>query len=313
MVPIRGKCRLSHRCHRRTAPRPWRWTSGAPRWRRRWSTGMALSWSRPTCQPPDPTVPKKCSAHWRRSSTGSGPTGRRHRSSAVSVAADRCWPMGRLFPRSTSGRGEGSPCATDCRLRSGCRCRWTTTPKPWRLPRDGWEPLGGWTTISPWWCPPVSAAGSSSTIDYWTASTGMPGISDTWWSSRTAEPVRAEDAVASRPRRQGCPSPPPPDAPAAEASDEVRRRTGTLVGRAVASVANLLDLELAVVAGSVALGFGHLFFEAAQEEIGLRSRLDFSRGTRVIPAGLGADGPLIGAAAVGRRALVGSSGRGGPR
>ena len=32
--------------------------------------------------------------------------------------------------------------------------------------------------------------------------------------------------------------------------------TGTLVGRAVASVANLLDLELAVVAGSVALGFG---------------------------------------------------------
>ena len=39
-----------------------------------------------------------------------------------------------------------------------------------------------------------------------------------------------------------------------------RRRTGTLVGRAVASVANLLDLRLAVVAGSVALGFGEPFF-----------------------------------------------------
>ena len=43
--------------------------------------------------------------------------------------------------------------------------------------------------------------------------------------------------------------------PASEASAAVRRRAGMLIGRAVASVANLLDLELAVVAGSVALGF----------------------------------------------------------
>jgi glucokinase len=92
--------------------------------------------------------------------------------------------------------------------------------------------------------------------------------------------------------------------PASEASDAVRRRTGTLVGRAVASVANLLDVELAVVAGSVALGFGAVFFDAAQREIELRSRLDFSRSTRIIPAGLGADGPLVGAAALGRRALA---------
>jgi glucokinase len=89
-----------------------------------------------------------------------------------------------------------------------------------------------------------------------------------------------------------------------EAPDAVRRRTGTLVGRAVASVANLLDLQLAVVAGSVALGFGDSFFEAAQAEIALRSRLEFSRATRIVPAGLGAEGPLVGAAAVGRRALA---------
>jgi glucokinase len=93
--------------------------------------------------------------------------------------------------------------------------------------------------------------------------------------------------------------------PAAEASVEVRRRSGTMVGRAVASVANLLDLRLAVVAGSVALGFGSPFFEAAQQEIDLRSRLEFSRWTRIVPAGLGAAGPLVGAAAVGRRNLVG--------
>jgi len=92
--------------------------------------------------------------------------------------------------------------------------------------------------------------------------------------------------------------------PAAEAPEAVRRRTGMLVGRGVASVANLLDVELAVVAGSVALGFGSVFFEAAQEEIALRSRLDFSRSTRIVPGGLGPHGPLVGAAAVGRRALT---------
>ena len=52
--------------------------------------------------------------------------------------------------------------------------------------------------------------------------------------------------------------------PAAEADAAVRRRCGTLVGRAVASVACLLDLQLAVVAGSVALGYGHDFFDAAR-------------------------------------------------
>jgi glucokinase len=79
---------------------------------------------------------------------------------------------------------------------------------------------------------------------------------------------------------------------------EVRQHTGVLVGRAIASVANLLDLRLAVVAGSVALGYGEPFFTAAQAEIDERARLAFSRGTRVRPGGLGAEGPLIGAAAV---------------
>lgn len=98
--------------------------------------------------------------------------------------------------------------------------------------------------------------------------------------------------------------------PAMDASTTIRRRTGTLVGRAVATVANLLDLELAVVAGSVALGFGEPFFVAAQAEIEFRAGLAFSRGTRIIPAGLGPAAPLVGAAAVGRRALEGLGVRG---
>lgn len=91
--------------------------------------------------------------------------------------------------------------------------------------------------------------------------------------------------------------------PAAEATPEVIERTGRLVGRAVATVSNLLDLRLAVVAGSVALGFGDRFFAAANDEIALRAQLDFSKGCELHRGGLGADGPLIGAAAVGWRGL----------
>lgn len=86
--------------------------------------------------------------------------------------------------------------------------------------------------------------------------------------------------------------------PPAEAGPAVIARTGALVGRAVASAANLLDLGLAVVAGSVALGFGAPFFAAAQAEVDDLARLEFSRSTRIRPAGLGGDAPLVGAAAV---------------
>lgn len=83
-----------------------------------------------------------------------------------------------------------------------------------------------------------------------------------------------------------------------EASPEMIERCGRLVGRAVASVANLLDLPLAISSGSVALGFGAPFFAAAQAELDRSCRLEFSRGTRIVPSTLGSDGPLIGAAAV---------------
>ncbi len=91
--------------------------------------------------------------------------------------------------------------------------------------------------------------------------------------------------------------------PAAEAERDEIERAGTLVGRAVGSVANLLDLSLAVVAGSVALGFGDPFFAAAQAEVDRVAALQHSVGTRIIPAVLGSDGPIVGAAAVGFRGL----------
>ncbi len=88
--------------------------------------------------------------------------------------------------------------------------------------------------------------------------------------------------------------------PARRASADWIERTGTLVGRAIAMTADLLDLPLAVVSGSVALGFGQPFFAAAQGEMDRLCRISFARGARVVPGGLGDGGPLVGAARVGR-------------
>jgi glucokinase len=87
--------------------------------------------------------------------------------------------------------------------------------------------------------------------------------------------------------------------PARLASPVWVARTGMLVGRAVAMVVDLLDLSLAVVSGSVALGFGEPFFAAAQAEMDQLCRIEFARRARAIPGGLGDGGPLVGAARVG--------------
>jgi glucokinase len=92
--------------------------------------------------------------------------------------------------------------------------------------------------------------------------------------------------------------------PEASVPRGVVERTGMLVGRAVAMVMVTVDLRRAFVGGSVAIGFGTSFFEAANEELDRRLGLSFLRGSRIEPVHLGAGGPLVGAAAVARRAGV---------
>lgn len=91
--------------------------------------------------------------------------------------------------------------------------------------------------------------------------------------------------------------------PASQPTFDVMQRTGRLVGRASASVCNLLDLNLVVVAGSVALGFGAPFFNSAQRTLDELCQLEFTRKARIVPARLADEGPLVGAAAVGWRGL----------
>jgi glucokinase len=86
--------------------------------------------------------------------------------------------------------------------------------------------------------------------------------------------------------------------PPQRASVAIIERTGALTGRALASLGALCDLRLAVIGGSVALGFGQPFFAAVQGELDSRARLSFTSGFEVRPAGLGALAPLVGAAAL---------------
>jgi glucokinase len=92
-------------------------------------------------------------------------------------------------------------------------------------------------------------------------------------------------------------------AEASLAGPEEVARAGRLLGEGLASVTNLLDLALVAVGGSVALGFGEPFFAAANDALHETSRLAFTRETRVVPVGLGREGPLVGAGALAWRAL----------
>jgi glucokinase len=92
--------------------------------------------------------------------------------------------------------------------------------------------------------------------------------------------------------------------PASEADQVLRQRTGELVGRAVGTLASVLDFSRCYIAGSVALGFGDEFFEVANKSARTTAMLPYSEHLEIRRSGLGVDGPLLGAAMVARRGVL---------
>jgi glucokinase len=90
-------------------------------------------------------------------------------------------------------------------------------------------------------------------------------------------------------------------AQAADAGNELAvlafRRGATALAAMIASVAAVCDLDLAVIGGGVAKA-GPLLFDPLRGALGGYARLDFLRGLRVVPAQLGGDAGLVGAAAL---------------
>jgi glucokinase len=89
--------------------------------------------------------------------------------------------------------------------------------------------------------------------------------------------------------------------PAAEAGVAIRQRTGELVGRAVGTLSSVLDFRHCYIAGSVALGYGDEFFDAASKAARSLAMMSYSHDIEIRPSQLGNDGPLLGAAVVGWR------------
>src|SRR5438128_4345167 len=79
-------------------------------------------------------------------------------------------------------------------------------------------------------------------------------------------------------------------------ANELFRTAGEGVGRGIASTAALLDLELVVIGGSIALRAWDLLGPALESELERTARLDFTRSVRVLHAELGDTAGLLGGA-----------------
>ncbi|UXA07936.1 ROK family protein [Mycobacterium sp. SMC-2] len=117
------------------------------------------------------------------------------------------------------------------------------------------------------------------------------------------------EAVASGPsmvrwaRANGWSAPPAAGArelaAAAAAGDPLARRAfrrgATALAAMIASVGAVCDLDLVVIGGGVAKS-GSLLFDPLREKLAEYARLDFLAGLRVVPAELGGEAGLVGAA-----------------
>ena len=80
------------------------------------------------------------------------------------------------------------------------------------------------------------------------------------------------------------------------------RRGARAVAAMIASVGAVCDLDLVVIGGGVA-NAGPVLFDPLREALGDYAALDFVRGLRVVPAQLGGEAGLVGAAALLRDAV----------
>jgi glucokinase len=135
--------------------------------------------------------------------------------------------------------------------------------------------------------------------------------------SGCVETVAGGPRMAQWAREHGWAAPPDANAKelaaAAAAGEEVAlrafRRGARAVAAMIASVAAVCDLDLVVIGGGVAKA-GPLLFDPLREALAVHARLDFITGLRVLPAELGGDAGLVGAAFLARSADAESHGRG---
>ncbi len=75
------------------------------------------------------------------------------------------------------------------------------------------------------------------------------------------------------------------------------RRAGEALGVAIASASHLCDLDVVCIGGGLAQA-GELLFGPLRDAYAAQARMDFVRATQIVPAALGQDAGLVGAAAL---------------
>lgn len=85
---------------------------------------------------------------------------------------------------------------------------------------------------------------------------------------------------------------------AAAADESQWRRSATLVGRALASVAVVVDPALIAVGGGFALGIGEGYIAAVRDAYAAAIGMPFAREVAIVASTLGRDGGVVGAAAL---------------
>lgn len=121
------------------------------------------------------------------------------------------------------------------------------------------------------------------------------------------EAIARGPALAAWAREQGWRPGQPAEGTARDLADDARgghpvalaalRRAGEALGVAIASAANLCDLEVVAVGGGLAQA-GPLLFDPLEQAFRTYARMSFTRGVRVVAAGLGQEAGIVGAAAL---------------
>lgn len=104
------------------------------------------------------------------------------------------------------------------------------------------------------------------------------------WRHGGGQPPTARDVAADAARGH-------------QVAADALRRAGAAIGVAVASATHLLDVTTVAIGGGLAQA-GPLLFTAIDETFRRHARLDFTREVPVVPAALGQEAGLVGAAAL---------------
>jgi glucokinase len=121
----------------------------------------------------------------------------------------------------------------------------------------------------------LEAVASGPRMAAWAASQGWRAGQDSRTGKDLTDDARAGDGIA----------------------EAAFNRAGTALGVAIAGAAALCDLELVTIGGGIVQA-GELLFEPLRAALLRHARLDFTKNLKVVPADLGQDAGLVGAAAL---------------